>query len=411
MAIAIVGFLIFFAYAAAAVFRRTRIPDVLLLVLLGIIVGPIAKLVTPADFGVVGENMGTIALAVLLFHGGATLNVESLSSTWRTTAGLTVLAFLSAAALIALGGIYLLGLPPHSAAIFGFICAGTSSAVVIPMVKGLGVDERTETVLVLESALTDVLAIVLVFALVEAGKVEGGAISGAIASSVALNLIVSPLFGIAAAFLWTAVSVRNGDNRLAPLAAIALAFVVYGATNEFGYSGGLAVLAFGFGTTNAKLLRFDRLIGGLHGRDYDALNEVEKFFFNEVIFLLKTFFFVFLGISMFLPKQADGFVTLAVLAIYAVRTVVVRFTAVPPMSLRDASFSSVMAPKGLAAAVLASMPLQAGIAGGEIIRDKTFLMVLVSIVITAVAVPLIEKGKLSWLFGPALGIRKESQQP
>lgn len=403
MVIAFIGFVIFFAYAAGAFFRRTRIPDVLLLTLLGIIVGPILHIASAADFGKVGGVMGTIALVVLLFQGGTTLNIATLAGAFRTTLALSLTAFIFAVAIIAAVGIYLLGLPPLSAAIFGTICAGTSSAVVIPIVQGLKMSEFSETVLVLESAFTDVLCIVAVFALVESAQAAAGSgIAGSMVSVIS-TLIVSPVVGLGFALLWLALTARDRRENTKPLAALALAFVAYGATDHFGFSGGLAALTFGFGLANFKVLRFDRVIKGLRDDGFEAVNEGEKFYYSEAVFILKTFFFVYLGLSMYLPKAAEGYVTLAVVLVYLSRILVVRLTAVPAMTLREASIASVMAPKGLAAAVLASVPLQAGIIGGEIIRDKTFLMVLVSIVLTAVAVPLIERGLLDRLLRPALG--------
>ncbi|MBA7656817.1 hypothetical protein ES703_64744 [subsurface metagenome] len=56
---------------------------------------------------------------------------------------------------------------------------------------------------------------------------------------------------------------------------------------------------------------------------------------------------------------------------------------------------SVMVPKGLAAAVLASIPAQEGMAGGEFIRDVTYIVILSSIVATSVMIPLLEKTRLS----------------
>jgi hypothetical protein len=47
-----------------------------------------------------------------------------------------------------------------------------------------------------------------------------------------------------------------------------------------------------------------------------------------------------------------------------------------------------MAPKGLAAAVLAAVPMEMGIPGGETIRDFAYFGVLVSIVATACLIPL-----------------------
>jgi hypothetical protein len=56
---------------------------------------------------------------------------------------------------------------------------------------------------------------------------------------------------------------------------------------------------------------------------------------------------------------------------------------------------SVMIPKGLAAAVLASIPAQAGIIGGELIRDVTYMVILISIVATSVMIPLLERTRVS----------------
>ena len=54
-----------------------------------------------------------------------------------------------------------------------------------------------------------------------------------------------------------------------------------------------------------------------------------------------------------------------------------------------------MVPKGLAAAVLASLPYQQGIEGGELIRDITYAVILFSIVFTSVLVPVLEKSSVA----------------
>ncbi len=57
-----IGLLIFFSYAAAGLFARTRIPDVLPLTLLGIVLGPVLGWSHPTDFGSVGAVMSLVAL-------------------------------------------------------------------------------------------------------------------------------------------------------------------------------------------------------------------------------------------------------------------------------------------------------------------------------------------------------------
>jgi len=78
---------------------------------------------------------------------------------------------------------------------------------------------------------------------------------------------------------------------------------------------------------------------------------------------------------------------LMVLALYLLRLLLTRVVfRDPSYTLRDTAITSMMAPKGLAAAVLASLPLQYRIDGGEVIRDTTYMVVLVSISLTAVLV-------------------------
>ena len=76
-----------------------------------------------------------------------------------------------------------------------------------------------------------------------------------------------------------------------------------------------------------------------------------------------------------------------VLAIYAMRIILTRFVFInAEYSLRDTALTSMMAPKGLAAAVLAALPLHYGVPGGEAIRETTYMVVLFSITLTALLV-------------------------
>ncbi len=106
------------------------------------------------------------------------------------------------------------------------------------------------------------------------------------------------------------------------------------------------------------------------------------------MFLLKTYFFVYLGISIHFSDVLLAVTAISmVLMVYAMRLGLTRLIfRDDSYSLRDAAFTSMMAPKGLAAAVLATLPLQNGIAGGEMIRDVTYMVVLVSITLTALLV-------------------------
>ena len=134
-----------------------------------------------------------------------------------------------------------------------------------------------------------------------------------------------------------------------------------------------------------------------------GLNETEKVFFSEVAFLLKTFFFIYLGISLELISGG-------IIVVGLVLTVVAFFLRIPAVKLsikksiapKDVSVMAIMVPKGLAAVVLASIPLQQGVIGGEMIKNITYGVVLFSIVLTSLLVFLLEKTKLTDLYAWAL---------
>lgn len=57
-----------------------------------------------------------------------------------------------------------------------------------------------------------------------------------------------------------------------------------------------------------------------------------------------------------------------------------------------------MAPKGLAAAVLASLPLQQGVPGGELIQNSTYAVVLFSVILTSLLVFLQDRTPVGRLY-------------
>ncbi|MDI6739678.1 MAG: cation:proton antiporter [Candidatus Edwardsbacteria bacterium] len=78
------GVFIFLAHLFASLFTRTRVPDVLLLIVLGNVVGPVLGIVKPAHFGMVGVFLTTITLVIMLFEGGLDLELKIINQTWWT---------------------------------------------------------------------------------------------------------------------------------------------------------------------------------------------------------------------------------------------------------------------------------------------------------------------------------------
>lgn len=397
--ILIIGVLVFVAHFFTALFARTRIPDVLLLTILGILIGPVFHLVQPSDFGQVGRVISSIALLVILFESGITLDPDVFLQSVRPTLRLTLATFAVTITLVTAFGIYVMQLSPMAALMLGSILGGTSAAVVIALVKSMNVKEPSGTILVMESAIGDVLCVLLLLGLLEAfraGHVAPVKIVGGIMSSLTFAAIIGLIGGV----VWLLVldTVRQFPHTI--FTTLAAAFIVYGAADLLGFSGAIAVLAFGATLTNHERIPIDKL-SALRGRTFATIEEKDKSFFMEVLFLLKTFFFLFLGVSI----KLDDFRSMALAAgligaIYLARFFLVKITVGRERDIEAAELSlmSVMVPKGLVSAVLADLPIGAQVPGAEAMKDFTYYAVIVSVLLTAVMLPLLGRAPFLGLY-------------
>lgn len=103
-------------------------------------------------------------------------------------------------------------------------------------------------------------------------------------------------------------------------------------------------------------------------------------------------------------------IILCILA-FTIRVLAVKISIKKSIPLLDISIASVMVPKGLAAVVLATIPLQQQIVGGETIRNITYGVIFISIVMTSLLILLIEKTKVSDLYGWILSPRFPRLRP
>lgn len=383
--ILVIGLMVFFAHFLSAQFRKTNIPDVLVLMVAGMLLGPLLGIVTPDDFGKAGTLIATIALVVILFESGTSLNLSVLGKSLATTGVLSIACFALTTLIVATIGYSALDLPLIPSLLLGLTLGGTSSAVVIPMVAALRLSEKPATVLVLESALTDVLCIVGVFAMLQVAT-QGGVAPGRLVGSVLSALVFAAVIGVLGGIGWLMVLGRMRDFPNTISSTLAYVFIVYGLTELLGFSGAISALALGITLTNFEKLGLTRIPN--LDRNLVPLNDMDLTFYREAVFLLKTYFFVYLGISIhFGAAQLTLAALLMVVLVFAMRIALTRrvFRA-PEFGLRDSAITSMLAPKGLAAAVLAALPLQYGVVGGEIIRDTTYMAVLFSILLSAILV-------------------------
>ncbi len=250
----------------------------------------------------------------------------------------------------------------------------------------------------LESSVNDVLSIVITIALVQAYLDKGEFQWAKVTGDLIASFLVAVVFGAAGALIWSRLLNRIHAIKNAMFTTAAFVFIIFGVAEILNFSGAIAALAFGITIGNVESIRF-YIFRRPQATEVEGLNTSEKAFFSEVAFLLKTFFFVYLGIS--LELISGWLIQLALIltaVIFLLRIPAVKVTVRKSIPARDASIVAIMVPKGLAAAVLAIIPLQAGVLGGELIKNVTYGVVLSSIVFTSIMLLLLEKTGLSALY-------------
>lgn len=393
IAILSVGLLIFLAHLFSAIFEKTRVPDVLPLVFIGLLAGPVLGLVPVEAFGKVGNVFTTIALVIILFESGLGLNFSTLRESIGQGIRLTVINFVGTVIAVALISIPMFGMSILEGLMLGSIIGGTSSAIVIPMIHKLNLQQTFRTTLLLESTFSDVLCIVVTLGLIQTIKYNELRL-GLMMGQIIASFLLAVAIGVFAAFSWSTVLNRIRHLENSTFTTPAFVFIIFGITELLGYSGAISSLAFGIILGNIQSLQFP-FLKRFTSFQAISLNDTEKAFFSEIVFLLKTFFFVYIGLSIRLTDFALILAGLGLtLVIFVIRIPVVRLSIAKSVTRFNASIGSVVVPKGLAAAVLASLPLQTGVKNGFVIQDVVYAVILFSIIATTILSFLIEKGIL-----------------
>jgi len=176
----------------------------------------------------------------------------------------------------------------------------------------------------------------------------------------------------------------------------AFVFVLFGVVELLGFSGYVAAVVFGAVLGNIEVFHGMSWMRRYLPSEAISLNDTERVFLGEVVFLLKTFFFVYVGVSIEFADLHLVYIGLALTAlIFLIRIPAAWIGLDRTTPVRDASLVAIMSPKGLAAVVLASMPLEQQLPGGVMLRNTTYIVVFMSIVFTSVLSFLVERTRVA----------------
>lgn len=371
------GVVIFLGVAGEAFFKKTGIPDVAFLMILGVIIGPVLGLIQPEAVIQVVPYFAALALIIIMFDGGLNLDIKHVIKTAHFSVTLAVLGFVLSVVMISIAAHFALGWAWLDSILLASIVGGSSSAIVFGLVRNIKISEETKSMLSFESALTDILATIVAFILFEA-VLAGHFDLQTLQETIGRAVIVGLVLGFGVGIPWMYISTKFSNAQHAYMLTLGVLFVLFFLANLFGESGALTALVFGLMIGNkshlAKILRFKL-----------PRIELDDPTHNQLTFLVRSFFFVFVGLmASFGQIEYLIFGVLMTIAVYFGRILVGKITLTKRFSLLDKAVTNSMIPRGLAAAVLATYPITMGLPNADAYPQLIFFIILSSVVITTI---------------------------
>jgi cell volume regulation protein A len=362
-----------------------RIPEMIVLVAVGALIGPsVLGIVENPLTGVGAQLIFTVGVAMILFHGGVGISLRVIS---RTAVGLGLLvlpgifitAFIIAAVVAPIFGVSLL-----VAFMIGAVLAATDPAILIPLFERLGLRPKVSQTVIAESAFNDVTGTVLVLTLVEVVEAGHFSVSEPVFEffkELALGGIIGVGAGLLLAYA-VASTARAGIWDESPgVAILAVVALVYFSSETLGGSAYLAAFVMGLIVGN---------MGEFRLRQHEESERMLEGFVGQVAEIAVLLVFVTLGINLPFDALAEYFfggLLVMVVFIFVARPVTVLACLLPDWRGRwtrnEIIFLSWCRYTGVIPAAVASILLARGVEGAEIAVSLVALAVCATLLLQA----------------------------
>jgi len=363
----IAGVLLLGALGSAVVADRLRLPALLLFLFVGMALGSDGAGLLAFDNYELARQIGTIALALILFDGGLTSGLSRIRPVLGSAVRLAVGGTVITALVAGLVGAALLGLSPLKGLLLGSILASTDTAAVFGLIRGSTLRPRLATTLEGEAGLNDPVAVLLVIGFVDwiqrpgYGLVDMLALFG---KELLIGSVCGVLVGTLAGVLIR--RVRLPAPGLYPVASFSVAALSFGSGASLGGSGFLAIYLAGLIFADAEI----------RGRQTIAI------FHDGLAWVAQVALFLTLGLLVF-PSRLDkafapGLVLWLVLTLLARPLAVVFSTAFDRFTARERVVLGAAGLRGGVAVVLATVPVTSGVSDSLDFFNIVFIAVLMS---------------------------------
>ncbi|KXS30879.1 MAG: Sodium/hydrogen exchanger [Candidatus Gallionella acididurans] len=365
--------------------RLLRIPDVVVLLLAGMLLGSGATgIVNIKADSTINQLIMVFGSSYILFDGGASIRLKVLKEVWITILIIATVGLLITAAITGVAAWYFLGLAPVTALLLGSVIASTDPATLVPVFKQVRIRERVAQTVMSESAFNDAMGAILTFTVLGIAMGTGDFSIGAAVTDLLKQSLLGVFIGGGLGYLAAFLISHERFNFLAEFAPVVTLMAVIGAymgADGVHASGFMAVFVFGIMLGNQESLGF-RLT-----KTEGA--ELEDYVMTTAL-IMRMFIFILLGTQVdfgLINQYLLGGVAVVVVFMLVARPVTVFLCALPDRrarwSLKEMLFMCWTRETGVIPGALAGMLVGMKAPGAQIIASVTFIAILMTILIQA----------------------------
>ncbi len=373
----LIGAIIVMGFISKWISERFNISEIIILMLFGVLIGPVFNLInaTPGSaIYTIYPFMGGLALILILFDGGISIQVRALLRTLSRATLFTLTSFIFTIIATVIFG-YVFHISLLYSVLMGAILGGTSSISILSMLGDTKLPSETKSLMTTESILTDILVIITVLIIIDyiaVPQLKTDQILYNLLAAVSISII----FGALTAYVWDKwMKNINVGNRYY-ISTLAVMFLLYSTSRYVHASGGLSVFVFA-----VTLANLNKVIDG--DKTKQILSDKIRPIHSEIVFFTKTFFFTYIGILYPLYNISLTIILWSVLL--TILYLIVRYLAYLLILARDRkkymeSLIVTMLPRGLAAAVMVGYVIDKGILIKNLLEIVFTVLFLTSLV-------------------------------
>ena len=292
---ALLGGLIALAFVANQLFKRTRVPDVIVLMVTGLILGPLLGMVSGSEFQPITHALGTLAVILILFEGGLELELHAMLRHFTGSLLLSFLAYAFSLVTITMVMRWSMHIPLTEALIVGAVLGCTSSSITLPVLQQIEASTPARVTMILDASLSDTFAILTVGILLDLGH-SNGPIATRFVGQLLFVGFISFLLAVVVGFAWSYLLPKVPDHRFWNPLTLAVVLLLYAAAEHVHVSGLITVFFFGIFLANIRRTELEVVRDSLGLEFAGEEHHTQVLTFHaELSFLVRTFFFVLLG--------------------------------------------------------------------------------------------------------------------